>query len=172
MYVKYFITKYDPSLFDDYGIYEGKEWKNINDIGKRINGQSLNKQEYLKTEKKYISAVEYLMQVNGIESLCVADFHILDNDNEKRYPEFYGNDLLEVKELMSEGMVVKGRQIEYVLSLLLRSDIECRLYSPDEHFIIIISDEFYMTVICRNLQKAVIEKIADKGLFTTISKWY
>lgn len=164
LHKRYFITKYNPSLWSEAGIYMGDEWTGIEDL-KKTGKSAISEREYLDVEQKYIDCVLYLMNKNNIDFLYVADLTAADISDDVRIHSLYDKDTVKFKDKIAEGMKVDSGSVKYAVRLMLRCNIDCRLYSRKKHFIVIISDEMYMHVICPQLFDEDIKKIESSGLF-------
>lgn len=157
VYAKYYINKNNVCFQEEDNVCLNNEWNAIDDIGKVFKGRKLTEQIYSETENGYIKVLRYLMDINGVGALRVAEFCSYENDHADKYKTLYNDKLLEFKESLSEGDVIDKNKIDKVVRLLLRTDIWCRLYAQKKHFIVIPSSDFYMYVICKRLD----EKNAD-----------
>lgn len=164
MHKRYFITKYNPMLWSKEGIYLGDEWTSIEDLIK-TGGSLVNDQEYLSVEQRYIDCVLYLMNKSNIDFLYIADLAMSDISDDVRIRNLYDHNTMNFYNKIAEGMRVDSGNIKYVMRLMLRGNIDCRLYSREKHFIVIVSDEMYMHVICAQLFDTDIKKIESLGLF-------
>lgn len=164
MHKRYFISKYNPFLWSKEGIYLGDEWTSIEDLIK-TGGSLVNDQEYLSVEQRYIDCVLYLMNKSNIDFLYIADLAMSDISDDVRIRNLYDHNTMNFYNKIAEGMRVDSGNIKYVMRFMLRCNIDCRLYSRKKHFIVIVSDEMYMHVICAQLFDTDIKKVESLGLF-------
>ncbi len=156
---KYRISKYNPIFRTEEGIYEKEEWTSYYDIGKIIAGKTLFEEEYLNIEKKYIDTVFKIMKYLNIESLCIMKLEnfVLNeelSDSEKKYST-----------LFKEGKELNFRELEIVIKSILREKIWCGFYSKNIHFILRFGYDYYLNLICSDLEERIIEESRNIGIY-------
>lgn len=65
------LSKYDPSLRDQDGIYQSDDWTHISDLGKVFGGRRLENCDYLEVENACVEAILSFFQAANIQELCV-----------------------------------------------------------------------------------------------------
>lgn len=147
----YRITKYNPNLRDNKGIYtDTEEWTSFSDIGKTIHGKLFTLESYLEVENKYIDTVIYFMEKMDIETLTIKDLEIY---TESKLPEG-----------IKDNVLVDKNLIRNIITLILREDIWAKLECNKElqiHF----GYDYYMYIISSEKNLEVIKKIRELGLY-------
>ena len=119
---EYRITKYDPRLRDEKGMFKAEDWTSFKDIGREFGGIKLTEEEYERIEKAYVRTAVELLNQAGIESLTIRG---LENSTGYKDPDLK----------IQEGREVWGQDIEKVIRDVLRETFWCRLEHPSGAFI-------------------------------------
>src|SRR3954466_734302 len=65
------VTKYDPRMRDDRGVFVGDDWTSISEIGQVFDRQVLTCERYEQVESAYLKAVELFAHESGVTELAV-----------------------------------------------------------------------------------------------------
>jgi len=76
MRYEYRVTKYDPRLRDEQGRYTRVEWTFFAQVGKRVAGRKVTMQQYLKTERTYLTVLEAFLKEADVSALDLRDLEI------------------------------------------------------------------------------------------------
>jgi hypothetical protein len=118
----YRITKYNPEFRDERGAYKKDEWTEFSDIGKRFDGQTLTKAEYMQTEDSYVKVLLSLLEESGIEAMKI-----------NREQNFRG--------IKHEGRLIRRNQVyglqnlEQLFRLVLRGELWCKFKNKDGSYV-------------------------------------
>lgn len=139
------VTRYDPALRDDRGVYRGRTWISIAQVGESFDGRRLTLDEYVKTEDAYVDAVVAFAESSGVE-------------------------VLEVRRPGSRSGLTEGEQlsIEAVRDLirrLLREETWCQLESVAGDFAVHVGYDLYMFIGSDEPCESAVIATRDAGLF-------
>lgn len=143
------VTKYNPQLRDADGAYLRSEWTAVSDIGRAFEGRILQAKEYLRVESSYVSAVRIFLATSGVTWLRVTELERYGITEKK----LVGNST-EVKrhyQNVSDGRVVRGDDLDWVVRLVLREAIWCILRG-DNGFYVQFGYDYYMFVGAEHLR--------------------
>lgn len=149
----YRITKYDPAFRDASGRYTRSEWTAVSDVGRTFDGRVFEREEYLRVEGAYVSAVRSMMDALGIVDLEVCDLE---------QHECLADDGLGQAVSLSEHCVVRGLEVESVVRRALREVIWCRLVGANG-FSVHFGHDYYLYAGWSDRRSEVIPTFA--GLF-------
>lgn len=162
MYKKYIISKYNPSFYDEHGVYQKEEFTSLPEVLEGKHDPAAY-EDFCRVEKQYIRAARYLMMKNNVDRFRIAEL--------EKYPIEEGEYLTVNQQYMSyvdrieEGRQITSHDLEILMPLLLRGLIWCRIYAVQDHFILTADDELYMRVICEEIDNETIKNIESFGLF-------
>lgn len=178
------ITKYDPKYRDQNGLYTKDEWTSYVDIGKKYDGVTFSRSDYLLTEFRYLEAVERIATHMDIRSFFVRNFERYGAFRSKRFYSRYMG-IKKSKCLKKYGLeITKGEKKFFnileneevslfdaltIIKLELRDCIWCRLFGYSEKYEIELfftcGFDYYMYVSCDDLPDELKEEIDKLGLF-------
>lgn len=156
------VTKYDPSLRDEFGAYTRDEWTDVSCIGEVIDGHVLDLEEYTRAEDAYISAVRAFLEEAGSPDLRLSDLEVRPGLIDDLAA--VGLDRLAREgRALTEGDQVRGLEVERACRLALRLVIWCRMESEDLeiHF----GSDFYLYFGTRSGAERAIATAEASGLF-------
>jgi len=170
---KYRITKYNPTLRDKYGRYTQCDWTSCSDIGKEYVGKLFEVEDYLSIEQKYFQSILFILQEMDINCLEVTKLEKRRTLNQ--IEEFVHGKSLSISERgkdiftsICDNDLIFIEDIFILMQLVLRECLWCRLVSPSTNFVVEFGYDYYMYVLCDDLQKELISKIQDLGMFVEI----
>jgi hypothetical protein len=119
------ITKYDPRLRSEDGVFVGDEWTSISDIGRTYPTGVFTLAEYIEVEEAYVEAVRRFLASAGTHSLRVRGLERLaDCDT---LPLTMAADTAAHLRSLREGTELSGQELEWAVRLNLREMIWCCL---------------------------------------------
>jgi hypothetical protein len=139
------VTKYDPRFRRPDGTYSRKEWDDIADIGRSFDGRVFELAEYLRVEDCYVRSVAAFMKAVGLKKLRVVDLETYPPPKRSsRPPRIAEENLIHVGSV-KEGLEVSGDDLDWVVRLVLRSALWCRLEGAGG-FYVHFSWDYYMYI--------------------------
>jgi hypothetical protein len=66
---QYRLTKYDPSLRDETGAFQGDDWTTVSDIGETFGGVQFDLSTYLEVESRHLIAVASFIEEAAVTKL-------------------------------------------------------------------------------------------------------
>lgn len=168
--IKYRITKYNPIFRDRNGSYTKSEWTSYSDIGKYYDDQMLEIADYLAIEQKYIDALLFLLNEKKISNLKIMKLEkrrTLDQIEKFMQSKnlFISDKGKSIFSSIKNGDLIDINNIPYLIQLLLREYLWCRLMSPLNNLIVEFGYDYYMYVICDGINMEMTNKIQDTGMF-------
>lgn len=168
--MKYRITKYDPVFRDLNGHYQADEWTSVSDIGKYYNGILFTTEEYLTTEHKYIAFYNDLLMQMRIKELKISNLEkYLTLDKVKQRLEKYNirfNDQeMKLYCQLCDNCLIPVNHFAYVLKMILRELVWCRIYAPDKKIAIEFGYDYYTYLSGAILNDIIIKRAKEKGIF-------
>lgn len=166
----YQITKYNPKHRDVNGKYLQDEWTSIHDIGRVYNGAIFSDNEYIQVENAYINAIKIIIGQCKIDKMYIKNLEKYKEINDildciKRYPQFYPDKFISIFKTVTEGNAIKTDDVYAISRLILREDLWCELHSQDNIFEIHFGYDYYMKIVCNELNEKITKSIVDLGLF-------
>ncbi|MER5624017.1 hypothetical protein ABT061_23575 [Streptosporangium sp. NPDC002544] len=160
------VTKYDPRLRDDRGVFTGNDWTSIGEIGEVFDGQVLTRERYEQVESAYLKAVELFAQESGITRLAVRTPGIWRDISSGRLLPDYGP---AASELSSEDFY-DGREVPLAVALelvraMLREDGVWCLLEAEGRFGIAAGWDYYLYVSTHRPCSQAIDQVRRLGLF-------
>ncbi|WP_196443421.1 ATP-grasp domain-containing protein [Planomonospora sp. ID67723] len=137
------VSKYDPALRDEQGVFLGDDWTAISEVGEVFGGVVLTRERYEAVEDAYLQAVALLAGESGVERLTV------------RQPE--GAALPEGKNLALEEALE-------VVRAMLREGTWCRL-EDGNRFHVYAGYDYYLHVASSEPCGEAVGRIHRLGLF-------
>lgn len=162
--VRYIISKYNPKFRDEHGCYTKDEWTSISDIGECFQGVKMSLGEYLDMERRYIKALNVILDDLKVEHLYVMELEKEENEIIE-ITDGLTKDIIETINCIEEGKELNREGIEHTIIGVLRELFWCGLYSKGTHIIIRPGYDFYMHLICRELSQNITDSISNIGLF-------
>ena len=159
----YRITKYNPEFRDKNGRYTQEDWTSISDIGRVFNGETLTKEEYLRIENGYISAIKLTMEENNISTLminCLEKYYDVSDET------YFSPDEKELLAEIKDNMNVSKDKIENLIRMTLRELLWCKLKS--ERVEIEFGYDYYMYIKCDQIKDSTVEFLLSKGIFVEL----
>jgi hypothetical protein len=112
------INKFPPSLFRR-GRFLREDWTSCTDIGTVTPNGILSKEEYLRVEGLYVSAVMALARISEPEVLRAHDVEFWENESSS-LANLGLDDILDTSSMPAEGEPVTGHRLENVVRRCLR----------------------------------------------------
>lgn len=139
------VTRYDPALRDDRGVFRGRTWISIAQVGESFEGRRLTLDEYLKTEDAYVEAVAAFAESSGVEVLAV------------RRPGSRSG--------LAEGEQLSIEAVRDLIRRLLREETWCQLESATEDFAVHVGHDLYMYIGSDDPCESAVTDTRASGLF-------
>lgn len=167
---KYRISKYNPENRDEQGIYITDEWTSYSDIGKKIGGKVLSKQEYLEVESKCCNVILHILKENNINEVVIEELEVNYSIEEIK-------EMLEKKELelsaesekimilLNENKNVKVDELNEYIKLILRECFWCKFNFKNFIGEIEFGYDFYIYILGICISDEIINKYEQKGIF-------
>jgi len=149
------VTHYDPALRDGQGAYQGDSWTSCADVGGTFAGVELTWERYLEQENAHVeSALEFLMET-GSRALRVVGLE--DHGG--------GREVLRSVALpaLSEGALLRGRELAALVRGLLREQVWCRLEAPG--FYLHVGYDYYLYLGASQPCPHSVASARSRGLF-------
>lgn len=167
---KYRISKYNPQYFDKQHIYHQNEWTSYSDIGKIYDGHTFKKDEYLKIEKDYCSAILEILSQNGSKELRIKDLEINFTVHEiETMLQSSGLSLsLEDKEIIAmlkNDKYININDLQPYLKLVLRECFWCRFVDIALLNQVEFGYDYYAYVYCKSISKQTVSSYRKRGIF-------
>lgn len=144
----YRISKYNPVFRDTNGFFQKDEWTSIYDVGKIYENARFTIDDYIVVEKKYIHAIDKLIEITKTESLKIRKLE--DNNNKCPYKN-------------NSRLFLKS-DITSVIQSCLREEYWCILSGPQ--FTLHFGYDYYFYVLNCSYSYSEIEKcMSELGLF-------
>lgn len=150
-YYKYRFSKYDPAYKDENGCYLKADWTSICDIGRAFDGVNLTVEVFYSVLQRYVEVISFLMKQCGVSVMIVSQL------------EKYTEDCM-----WKEGDEVDFETALVICKFMLEEKLWCHLYSRKTHFVLSCEYDFYLHVICRELNEFELSRIGEYGLFTEV----
>jgi hydroxyacylglutathione hydrolase len=141
------VTKYDPSLRDETGAFQGVDWVMFSQIGEDFSGEVLTRERYEAVEQAYIDALERFLDEASVES-----FYAVGVENHRS-----------TGAAPREGERLDRHSIAAVVRAMLREEYWCRLESAEAY--VHIGWDYYMYVGVPRDCPGAIAFAQDHGLF-------
>lgn len=168
--MKYRISKYSPSFRDPYGAYIRDDWTSYSDIGKEFSGEKLTAERYLAVERKYCDIVKSVSEENQISR-----FHVCELEHTFSLPEI--DHMLSCKGLtlsseekecilsIDNGNIVTLRELNQVVTLILRDAFWCKLVGNRSNYTIEFGYDLYVYITCDVLTEMFIANANQSGVY-------
>jgi len=147
---QYRITKYNPALRHENGVYLRDEWTCFSEIGRTFEGKVFTGEDYLKVEAAYIEAALQLIEEDGASGLRA------------RYIEKW----IKSTRTPDEEEMIPLSGLRSVCQAVLRSRYWCRL--EDEGRFIHFGWDYYMYVGVKTSCEMAVSKAQERGLFVEL----
>lgn len=127
------VTKYDPKNRDAEGRYSNDEFTSWHDTGRMYGNHVLTADDYVLIEDDYVTTVREFLSRIGIDNLVVCELEdrqqsgIVNASVDKIRPASIVS--------LSDGMTVKGNEIEMIVRLAIRELIWCKLTGSHNTYI-------------------------------------
>ncbi len=155
------ITKYNPQSRDSKGVCLVKdEWTSYSDIGKSYAGYEFTFEQYMQTENAYVEAIFTFMDCLHLNELRIANLERHDIPTESK---FYSQAMLDLFELLKNGMCLSRDSINNQVRLVLRENVWCRL--EGNGMFVHFGYDYYMYIGSEKLYSDSIAHIERAGLF-------
>jgi hypothetical protein len=162
------ITKYNPIDRNSEGIYLKEEWTSISDIGKFFDGNLFTKEEYLRTERKYIQSVFFIIDFFEVDKIRIQNLY--KYTNKKWFKNNKQVNLSKFHSILHSGMIIgiyRTFEIEKIIKIALReiASLEIEINPSTK---ITFGYDYYMYLESSELKQGlepVISKIKKLGLF-------
>lgn len=190
---KYEISKYNPSFYhyeDAIRTYKKEEWTSMYDIDKSFNEKKLTLEDYILTENRYVETLLLIfnhlklkkMKVENLEKIIGRNFigkvmgffkgelrkeknefiqHMVNNS--KIYPELYSEEMIQFAINFKDRTFVREKELEYLIRLVLREDLHCKMTSPQ--LVIYIGYDYLVSVVSEHELNALLQQINTNKLF-------
>lgn len=159
---KFRITKYNPSFRNERGEYILDEWTSFYDIGKKFYDGILTEQAYFEKEHAYIQAIELLLRDNDLRLMHIVQLE--KNIPEDLYKSLTNNEKKFIENI-EVGMSIIHNDIKSLCKMILRELVWAKLESPNGLLAIEFGYDYYMYVICNEIDEKTKENILRSGLF-------
>jgi hypothetical protein len=153
-------TKYDPNLRSPNGAYGSEEWISVTDVGRVFLDHIFELSDYLTVEEAYVETVRRFLDQAKIRSLRVTGLE--SHGNWERLPEALVKETREHLGLAEDGREVCGDDLEWVVRLVLREAMWCRLEGTDG-FYVHFGYDYYMYIGYTNMDLR--PPLAPPGIF-------
>ena len=163
------IVKYHPEAYDENGAYKRQdEWISIYEIGKNKTweGDILTKEEYLKTEDKYVKVAIAIMKKCGCKQLTIVPFSIKSTKKDIKKVSLSKEEYDSFCSILHNTNNSKRIDIDEIadyikLSLRERDFVIVNI----SHHLLMWSDDYYLCINC-NLDERVLRSIVEcEGLY-------
>ena len=141
------VTKYDPALRAQDGVYLRDDWTSASDVGRTFNGDELTDVEYKRVESAYVASALAFLRESGVLSLAVC-----------RLENHFGAALTP-----GNGVHLSLDQVAATLPRLLREEFWCTLEGQDSF--IHIGYDYYMYIGVPSACPGAQQVAASLGLF-------
>jgi len=155
------ITKYNPIFNGSDGRYENDEWTSISDIGKTFEGKMLSLESYKLCENAYIESIHLVMKANNVTSLKI---QALEKRYTHDYPDMQEKYSKSYIESLKEGEIICYADIDFLVRLILREMVWCKLIVKQSMFVHFGYD-YYMYIGSKEKLVNEIEEMIRLGLF-------
>jgi hypothetical protein len=159
----YRTTKYDPMLRDSNGHYVKDEWTSYSDVGRIYNNTVFTLEAYLETEKIYSKAINSFMDCLNVTHLRIRS---LEKNTFPSNLSIYSIETINVVTSLQEGMYLDKNTILFIVPLILREIIWCKLES--ETMYIHFGYDYYMYIGSKDACLKAIDVIQYQGLFVEL----
>ena len=163
------IVKYHPEAYDENGAYKRQdEWVNIYEIGKykTWEGDVLTKEEYLKTEEKYVKVATAIMKECGCKRLTIVPFYTNYTEKDIKKASLSKKEYDSFCSILHNINTVRRIDIDEIadyIKLCLR-EMGYVIVNISHHFLLSAS-QCYLRIHC-NLDKTVLRPIVEnEGLY-------
>jgi hypothetical protein len=138
---EYRVTKYDPELRTEGGVFTRNDWTSFADIGLTFDTGVLTYAQYKTVEDAYVESGNRFMKAAGVDVLQVQGLELYDSEfNSPASSEAP----LRMPDL-NEGKVVSGADLDALIRLNLRGRVWCRL-AGSRGFFVHFGHDYYMYV--------------------------
>jgi len=155
------ITKYNPAFRNEKGTYLREEWTSVSDI---VAGM-VSIRDYRRVEEAYIQSLAEIMNDSKVNALQI--FELEKNgplDVMDALKPLYSKEHQRIYNDVTSGSFVMGENLNFVLELLLRENLWCKLMYSDKmyaHF----GFDYYMYVGSHRECTRAINTIKSMDLF-------
>jgi len=160
------VSKYNPIHRNTKGHYTRSDWTSYHDIGHRFDKGVLTKDRYLAVENSYVVAVYSFLNTYSIASLKISELELYDIQR----VDLQNTNSDPMREIIKEGYLLQGNEIEYCVRLILREKIWCKLTGAEGIFIHFGYD-YYMYFGC-DLDMNLLPEPPEGIFFETFSTPY
>ncbi len=137
------------------------DWTSVSDIGKVFNEKLLTVSEYLCIEDSYIESILMFMKLERVKEFKIVDLEkhkVISHENIT-----ISKELRDVFDQIKNNDKASIGSVPHIIRLVLREFIWCKLISPFME--VYFGYDYYMYVALIHLDREIIEKIEDLGLF-------
>lgn len=138
-------TKYDPKLRSPNGAYARDEWTSVTDVGRVYLGRAVELSDYRSVEEAYVETARRFLAQSQIRCLRIMDLES-KIDNCDLLPSALVEETRAQLDAVEDGRVICDEHLEWVIRLVLREVIWCRLESEKEGFYIHFGYDYYMYI--------------------------
>ncbi len=161
---KYRISKYNPKYRNKKGEFLLDTWTSYSDIGKKYNGNILTLNEYLSVENKYINIILFILKQKKINKVKIEELEINFSISElERLLKDEGLSLIKKEKLIfnsiSNGNVYNMEVLPYIIRLILRDCLWCKLIDLNLKCYIEFGYDLYVYINCDHIGKILIEYV-------------
>ena len=159
------VTKYNPQYRNQKGVYTKEEWTDVADIGKTFQGEVFTLENYLKTEKTYITAIKNFWQASNLNSLEITNLELYPVKNliyegiDLAIPDTYRKYFQQL-----QSQFIFFSDIADMSRLIMRGLLWAKL-EAQEAFYLHFGYDFYMYIGSTNDCYQAIQETTELGLF-------
>lgn len=138
------LSKYDPALRDQMGVYRGDDWTSVSDIGKVVGGKVLEFSEYLEVENAYVEAIVSFFQIANIQKFSLQqlertrDWDLMPEESRKGLPKVFPK--------FEQGAFVGNSDLDCFIRLVLREVCWGKLVNEARDAYLHFGYDFYVYV--------------------------
>lgn len=162
---KYRISKYSPIYRNNSWSIREDTWTSIFDIGKLFDGILFTANDYIITEKAYISTIDDILNYWNVNNLYLIDIEIDDElevyTSLKEKIDFSKEESAFLKKT-KYIKIVNRKEITYAIKLILR---ECFWAKLQDKITIEFGYDYYIYVTCEYIPLKIIEKAMLNKIF-------
>jgi hypothetical protein len=138
------VTKYNPEFRLLDGSFGPEEWTSVADVGKVFCGRTFTLSDYLVAEDAYVEAVRLFLAESGERCLRVAGLESYGSNCEL-LPRALVEETKKHSSSVKDAQNVRGEDLEWIVRLVLRDAIWCRLEGATG-FYVHFGYDYYMYV--------------------------
>lgn len=159
----YRVSKYNPLYRTNDGFYNKDEWTSICDIGKLYEEVEFTEECYSEYENAYISVIEELVSILGVNSFYITDLQKMDLIQKLKHPHLYSDEIMSIYHEIDENKSVSAKEMFLLSRLMLREDICGCINEVSNCLKIEFGYDYYMYIYFDKDNYDILKSICDRN---------